>query len=68
MKELFQLTAKFRNGDIIRIDIEACVPEQSLDEYGRLYNWYALDDARSLCPTDSPGGLHNRIRRVDAND
>ena len=24
---------------------------QSLAEYGRLYNWYAVDDARSLCPS-----------------
>ena len=23
---------------------------QSLEEYGRLYNWYAVDDARGLCP------------------
>ena len=32
-------------------DIDACDPTQSLDEYGRLYNWYAVDDARSLCPS-----------------
>ncbi|MGB0150401.1 MAG: FISUMP domain-containing protein [Flavobacteriales bacterium] len=21
-----------------------------MSEYGRLYNWYAVDDARGLCP------------------
>ena len=31
-------------------DIDACDPSQSLNEYGRLYNWYAVDDARGLCP------------------
>jgi uncharacterized protein (TIGR02145 family) len=25
--------------------------ESNLADYGRLYNWYAVDDARSLCPT-----------------
>ena len=23
----------------------------ALNEYGRLYNWYAVDDARGLCPS-----------------
>ena len=32
-------------------DIDACDETQSLAEYGRLYNWYAVDDARSLCPS-----------------
>ena len=32
-------------------DIDACDPAQSLEEYGRLYNWYAVDDARGLCPS-----------------
>ena len=32
-------------------DIDACDPTQSLNEYGRLYNWYAVDDARGLCPS-----------------
>ncbi len=32
-------------------DIYACDPLQSLSEYGRLYNWYAVDDARGLCPS-----------------
>jgi uncharacterized protein (TIGR02145 family) len=31
-------------------DIDACDEEQSLAEYGRLYNWYAVDDTRGLCP------------------
>lgn len=31
-------------------NIEACDPAQSLIEYGRLYNWYAVDDGRGLCP------------------
>ena len=35
-------------------DIDACDPVQSLERYGRLYNWYAVDDARGLCP----GGWH----------
>jgi uncharacterized protein (TIGR02145 family) len=32
-------------------DIDACDPAQSLNEYGRLYNWFAVDDARGLCPS-----------------
>ena len=32
-------------------DIDACDPAQSLSEYGRYYNWYAVDDARGLCPS-----------------
>ena len=32
-------------------DINACDPAQSLNEYGRLYNWYAVNDARGLCPS-----------------
>jgi uncharacterized protein (TIGR02145 family) len=31
-------------------DIDACDEAQSLAAYGRLYNWYAVDDARGLCP------------------
>ena len=31
--------------------INACDPDQSLDEYGRLYNWYAVTDNRGLCPS-----------------
>ena len=31
-------------------DIDACDEVQSLAEYGRLYNWYAVDDVRGLCP------------------
>ena len=29
----------------------ACEDLWSLNEYGRLYNWYAVDDARGLCPS-----------------
>ena len=32
-------------------DIDACDPAQSLNEYARQYNWYAVDDARGLCPS-----------------
>jgi uncharacterized protein (TIGR02145 family) len=32
-------------------DIEPCDPAQSLNEYGRLYNWHAVDDPRRLCPS-----------------
>ena len=28
----------------------ACYETWSLNEYGRLYNWHAVDDARGLCP------------------
>ena len=30
---------------------DACDEVQSLSEYGRLYNWLAVDDERGLCPT-----------------
>jgi len=32
-------------------DVDACDPAQSATAFGRLYNWYAVDDARGLCPT-----------------
>ena len=32
-------------------DGDACDDSWSLNEYGRLYNWYAVDDARGLCPS-----------------
>ena len=32
-------------------DIDACDAALSLQQYGRLYNWYAVDDSRGLCPT-----------------
>ena len=32
-------------------EINSCDEAQSLAEYGRLYNWYAVDDARGLCPS-----------------
>jgi uncharacterized protein (TIGR02145 family) len=31
--------------------IEGCNPEESLEFYGRLYNWFAVTDGRGLCPT-----------------
>ena len=31
-------------------DGDACDPAWSLNEYGRLYNWHAVDDERALCP------------------
>lgn len=31
-------------------DGDGCDELWSLSEYGRLYNWYAVDDARGLCP------------------
>jgi len=33
------------------LGIDACDEAQSLAAYGRLYNWYAVDDARGLCPS-----------------
>ena len=32
-------------------DGDACDEAWSLSAYGRLYNWYAVDDARGLCPS-----------------
>ena len=32
-------------------DGDACDEAWSLNEYGRLYNWYAVDDTRGLCPS-----------------
>ena len=32
-------------------DVDTCDESWSLNEYGRLYNWYAVVDARSLCPS-----------------
>ena len=31
-------------------DFDACDPVESLEAYGRLYNWYAVNDDRGLCP------------------
>ena len=31
-------------------DFDACDPAESLVAYGRLYNWYAVNDDRGLCP------------------
>ena len=33
------------------LDGDACDEAWSLNEYGRLYNWYAVDDDRGLCPS-----------------
>ena len=30
---------------------DTCDPDWCLNEYGRLYNWYAVNDERGLCPT-----------------
>ena len=32
-------------------DGDACDEAWSLNEYGRLYNWYAVNDVRGLCPS-----------------
>ena len=32
-------------------DGDACNEQWSLSEYGRLYNWYAVNDERGLCPS-----------------
>ena len=32
-------------------DINACNVYESLNEYGRLYNWYSVVDERGLCPS-----------------
>ena len=36
----------------VSIDGDACDEAWSLHEYGRLYNWFAVDDTRGLCPND----------------
>ena len=52
------LTAIYGEGETtcetISPDFDACDPTIALEEYGRLYNWYAVNDARGLCP----GGWH----------
>lgn len=32
-------------------DLNVCDPVQSLNAFGRMYNWYAVDDSRALCPS-----------------
>ena len=32
-------------------DIDSCDPVVALQVYGRLYNWYAVNDERGLCPS-----------------
>ena len=47
-------TAVYGDGDSLCFhgaEFDACVPALSLAEYGRLYNWYAVDDSQGLCPT-----------------
>jgi uncharacterized protein (TIGR02145 family) len=56
-------TAVYRNGDSIPGNLndtewasmssgaQAVHPELDISEHGRLYNWYAVDDNRGLCPT-----------------
>ena len=39
--------------------IDDCDPLQSLPAYGRLYNWYAVNDDRDLCPTGWHVPLHD---------
>ena len=31
-------------------EFDACNEEQSLEKFGRLYNWYAVADERGMCP------------------
>ena len=37
--------------DNVSPDGDACDESWSLNEYGRIYNWYAVDDTRGLCPS-----------------
>ena len=50
--------AVFGEGSLACSDLneeeDECDQYFALNEYGRLYNWYAVDDARGLCP----GGWH----------
>jgi len=39
--------AVYPHGDVDGINSE----EEMVDAYGKLYNWYAVDDERGLCPT-----------------
>ena len=32
-------------------ELNPCSPMESLGAYGRLYNWYAVDDSREICPS-----------------
>lgn len=34
----------------VNTTITTCTDGTSLDEYGRLYNWYTVNDTRNLCP------------------
>ena len=47
-------TAVYGEDDGCQLLVQTSMPAtrlQSLAEYGRLYNWYAVDDVRSLCPS-----------------
>lgn len=48
-------TAVYGEGDIYCFnyspDGDACDEVWSLSEFGRLYNWYAVDDIRGICPS-----------------
>ena len=44
MKENLKVT-HYRNGDVINN-----IDSPDVDRYGRLYDWYAVDDARGLAP------------------
>lgn len=38
--------------DTFRTEGDLCDESWSLVQFGRLYNWYAVSDARGLCPND----------------
>lgn len=44
-------SAVYGEGDADCSD-EPCDEVANLEDYGRLYNWYAVDDARGLCPSN----------------
>ena len=47
-------TALVGEGDCDNVfapDFDACDPQESLANYGRLYNWFAVQDFRGLCPS-----------------
>ena len=53
-------TEKYNNGDVIPTNLSdsewgstsnGALAERGKGEYGLLYNWYAVDDSRELCPS-----------------